>query len=134
MQMRFSHRLLAAISIISFVNLTACSFTSPPNQNITISPSHPRAEVSVDGRVIGQGTQQVNLSKRREHSVLAKCGNSSGVATIDRNLSGTGIADIIGGVIFLLPFLGFFSPGAFRLSPSTVSVGIPDTSACDQQE
>jgi len=134
MQMRFSQRFLAAISIIAFTNLTACSFASPPNQNITISPSHPRAEVSVDGRVIGRGVQQVNLSKRREHSVLAKCGNSSGVATIDRSLSGTGIADIIGGVIFLLPFLGFFSPGSFKLSPSTVAVGIPDTSACDQEE
>jgi len=133
MQMRFAHRFLAAISIIVFTNLTACSFASPPNQNITISPSHPRAEVSVDGRVIGRGTQQVNLSKRREHSVLAKCGNSSGVAYIGRDVSGTGFADMIGGFIFLLPFLGFFSPGAFELSPSNVYVAIPDDSECDRE-
>lgn len=133
MRMQFLQKSLAAISIISFINMTACSFASPPNQTITIEPSHPNAEVSVDGRVIGQGVQQVKLSKRRDHSVLAKCGNNSGVAYIGRDVSGTGFADMIGGVIFLLPFLGFFSPGAYKLSPSTVYVVIPNASECDRE-
>ena len=110
---------------------TACSLASPSNQTIMISPSHPRAEIYVDGQLKGVGTQSVLLSKRRQHSVMAKCGLSSGVAMIDRNLSMTGVLDLIGGFLLLVPFIGLVSAGAWELSPNSVSVPIPDASACE---
>jgi hypothetical protein len=95
-------------------------------------PSHPNAEVYVDGTLRGTGPQTVELSKKSSHSVMAKCGGSAGVAAIDRNLSTTGMLDIVGGFIALIPFIGLVAPGAWELSPTSVSVPVPDASACDE--
>ena len=94
-------------------------------------PSHANAEVYVDGNLRGTGPQTVELSKKRTHSVMAKCGSSAGAASIGRNFSTTGILDLIGGILLLIPLIGLTAPGAFELSPTTVSVPIPDASACD---
>ena len=111
---------------------TACSLASPSSQTITIVPSHPKAEVTVDGQNRGKGTMSVEMKKNKDHSVLARCGNSSGVASVYRNFSTTGLLDLIGGLLLLVPFIGLVSPGAWELSPSTVSVPVPDASACDE--
>lgn len=110
---------------------TACSLASPSTQSITIVPSHPNAEVVVDGQSRGTGTMALELKKNRGHSVLARCGNSSGVATLERNMSSSGVLDMIGGLFLLVPFIGLTSPGAWELSPSTVSVPVPDASGCE---
>jgi hypothetical protein len=112
------------------VSSSGCSFLASSSQPVVVVPSHPSAQIFVDGILQGTGTQTVNLSKKSIHSVMAKCGDSSGVATIDRTLSTTGILDIVGGIVFLIPFLGLLAPGAWELSPTTISVPIPDTSAC----
>jgi hypothetical protein len=112
--------------------LSGCSLAASSTQPISIMPSHPNAEVYVDGTLKGVGPQTVLLSKKNTHSVMAKCGGSSGVVTIDRNLSTTGILDIIGGFLILVPFVGLLAPGAWELSPTSVSVPIPDTSGCSK--
>jgi len=111
---------------------TACSLASPSSQTITIVPSHPKAQVVVDGQPKGTGTMSLDLKKNRGHSFLARCGNSSGVANVERNISPTGMLDLIGGFLLLVPFIGLASPGAWELSPSTVSVPVPDASACGE--
>ncbi len=126
-------RLLVIVLIFSVTGFsTACSLASPSSQTITIVPSHPKAEVVVDGQVRGTGTMSLELKKNRGHSFLARCGNSSGVANVERNMSSTGMLDLIGGFLLLVPFIGLASPGAWELSPSTVSVPVPDASACDE--
>ena len=111
---------------------TACSLARSTSQVITIIPSHPNAEVTVDGQPRGTGTMTVDLKRNRSHSVMARCGNSSGVALVDRNLSTTGLLDLIGGFLILIPFLGLVAPGAWDLSPTAVSVPVPDASACER--
>lgn len=96
-----------------------------------IVPSHSNAEVYVDGNLRGTGPQTVELSKKRTHSVMAKCGNSAGTASIDRILSTTGLLDIIGGLLILIPFIGLTAAGAWELSPTTVSVPVPDSDGCE---
>jgi hypothetical protein len=95
-------------------------------------PSHPNGEIYVDGNLKGKGAQTVELHKRKSHSIMAKCGGSAGAASVERHLSTTGILDIIGGVLFLVPFIGLIAPGAWELSPTAVSVPIPDASACEE--
>lgn len=112
------------------VFLAGCSLGAPRSETINIIPSTPKASVFVNGNLIGTGTQAVNLSRGQAHSVMVKCGESAGTGSIDRKISGTGIADIIGGLVFLLPFLGFTSDGAFDLTPNTLSVAVPDSSGC----
>ncbi len=126
-------RLIATILVpITAAFLSGCSLAASSTQAIAIVPAHSNAEVYVDGQLKGTGAQTIELSKKRSHSVMAKCGGSSGVATIDRNLSTTGILDIIGGFIILIPFIGLVAPGAWELSPTSISVPIPDATACDQ--
>ena len=110
--------------------LAGCSLSAPTTKTIKIVPSSPNAEVFVNGNLVGTGDQSVELSTGQAHSVMVKCGPSAGTGTIDRKLSGTGIADIIGGLIILVPFLGLTADGAYTLSPETLSVGVPDSTGC----
>jgi len=129
-----SVRALLSLLLIPLLLLSsACSLFAPPSQSINIVPSNPNASVFVDGNLVGKGPQSVRLSKSDTHSVMAKCGNSAGTGMVDRELSTTGILDIIGGCLLLVPFIGLVAPGSHELSPSTLSVGIPDESSCQQQ-
>ena len=113
---------------------TSCSFASSSTQSIAVQPTHENADVFVDGRLVGRGTRSVEMHKRRGHVVMAKCGGSVGIAQVDRSISTSGILDLIGGVIILVPFLGALAPGFWRLDPPMVVVVIPDTSKCEIPE
>jgi hypothetical protein len=125
------NRIIAAAIALPFLSLTSCSLVSPTHQTINIIPSHERADVYVDGEFQGKGTQAIMLEKASAHGILVKCGGSSGVGTVRRKLSTTGILDIIGGALFLVPLFGLFAPGAWRLSPDNLVVVIPDESLCE---
>lgn len=126
-------RLIATILVpTTAAFLSGCSLAASSSQPIAIMPSHPNAEVYVDGTLKGTGAQTVDLTKKNSHSVMAKCGGSAGVVTIDRHLSTTGILDIIGGCIILIPLIGLVAPGAWELSPTSIYVPIPDASTCDK--
>jgi hypothetical protein len=51
------------------------------------------------GCAIGKSPRQIALDSGNEHSVMAKCGESAGTGRLDKKFSGTGIADIIGGLL-----------------------------------
>ena len=112
----------------------ACSFASPSSQSIVIRPSNEHAEVFVDGARVGTGTTTIDMSKGRTHSVMAQCGHSTGVAQVDRSISTSGILDIIGGFILLIPLIGVFADGFWELEPTTVVVAIPDAAECVDQK
>ena len=122
--------LRGTIATIVVASLAGCSLAAPTTKSIDIIPSEPNAEVFVNGNLVGMGPQTVELSTGSAHSVMAKCGRSAGTETINRRLSGTGVADIIGGLLILVPFLGLTADGAWTLSPETVTVGVPDGSDC----
>jgi hypothetical protein len=63
---------------------------------------------------------------------MAKCGKSAGTGIVRRTLSTTGILDIVGGALILIPIVGLAAPGAHRLEPPVLSVAIPDESSCEQ--
>ena len=113
---------------------TACSLAASSSQMINVVPSNPNAEVYVDGNLVGTGPQAVRMSKRSSHSVMAKCKSSTGMAMVDREFSTTGILDLVGGVIILVPLIGLFAPGSRRLTPSTITVAGPDESSCEGDE
>ena len=56
--------------------------------------------------------------------MCTKAGYFPAQKTIDHSLSGTGIADIIGTVFFLLPGLGLFTAGAWNLDETDVSLAM----------
>jgi hypothetical protein len=120
-------RIVAAVAVAA---LAGCSFSAPQTKTIQIIPSTQNADVFVDGNLIGTGTQSVDLSTGKAHSVMAKCGESAATGLISRRLSGYGVADIIGGLLILVPFLGLTSDGAYTLTPDTLNVALTDSSGC----
>ncbi len=123
-------KLTSAALILPLFLLTSCSLVVPGSQSINILPSNPRADVYVDGNLIGKGPQMVNMKKSSSHSIMAKCGGSAGTGVVDRSISTTGILDIVGGFLILIPFFGLLAPGAWKLSPESLSVAIPNEAAC----
>jgi hypothetical protein len=114
---------LLVASFIVFV--PGCSFLVPAKQELTIVPSDEQAEVFVNGEKVGQGRTVVKVKRGKDYAVLARVGDRAGTATVTRKISGAAIADIIGGCIILVPFLGIFSPGFWQLDPSAVTVVVP---------
>ena len=123
--------ILTTLVLILTVFVTyGCSLAAPKSTDVAILASDPNADIYVDGNLIGKSPQQVPLSNGKSHSVMAKCGDSAGTGSFNKKLSGTGVADIIGGVLILVPFIGLASDGAYTLEPQTLSVAIPDATQC----
>ena len=127
--MRVSKRVVraavAGMLVPALVAAQGCSLFQPHEQPLTVIPSDQSAEVYVNGRLIGTGTQTVKVKRGKDYAVMAKVGDRAGTAHVGRKISGTGVADIIGGFIILFPFLGALSPGFWDLNPQRVSVALP---------
>ncbi len=111
-------------ALLSCLALTSCSLFSSGTQRVTIETSDPNAIIKVNGATMGKGSVIAPLKKNKSHSIIAISGNKRGVAVIDSEMSTTGMLDIVGGVLFLVPFLGFCSKGAWELDPEHVHIDL----------
>lgn len=103
----------------------SCSLFTSSVQSVIISPSDPAAEVLVNGVFAGQGTITLDLKRNRSHSVMARVGDRVGTAQVGYGISSTGVLDIVGGVLFLVPFLGALGPGFWELDATHIVVALP---------
>lgn len=106
----------------------SCSLFVPSMQAVSITASDPRAEIFVDGAPLGRGAVTTKLRRNQSHTVMARIGERTGIATIDTSISGFGILDIIGGIFFLVPLIGIAGPGFFSLDSTAVAVHVPPAS------
>jgi len=105
--------------------LPGCSLFVGSMQPVTITSSDPLAEILVDGQYVGQGAVSTELRRNRSHAVMARVGDRVGTTTIETKISTLGILDLIGGVFFLIPFIGVAGPGFLELDPPNVNVVLP---------
>ncbi|MEQ9454762.1 MAG: hypothetical protein RLN76_09260 [Phycisphaeraceae bacterium] len=124
---RASRIVTSAITASLLVQSLGCSLFVSDMQMIEITASDPRAEIVVDNRVVGTGTASVELSKRSSHVVMAKLGDRVGTAQVRQTISTTGILDLVGGFIILVPFLGVLGGGFNKLDPESVVVPLPQS-------
>ena len=124
--MKFNPVFYFFLSIILCVSILAvtsgCSAFRSHNQTLNISSVPPGADVSVNGMTYKTPAQ---VSVERDESVGIQCYKSGYVPysrTIDKHLSTTGILDIIGTCIFIIPVIGLFTPGAFDLDETNVNI------------
>ena len=94
-------------------------------QPLTVIPSESQAQVYIDGQLVGQGTVTQNVKRNRSHSVMAKVDGRTGVAHVGSKISTTGVLDLVGGFLLLVPFIGIAGPGFKELDQDLVSVAIP---------
>ncbi len=73
---------------------------------------------------VGQGTASIPLKKNKSYTINAISGHKKGFSYIESELSATGALDIVGGVVWLVPFVGFLSKGAWKLDKEYVYVEV----------
>lgn len=118
MAMKPIPRVLTAIA--AMISLEACSLFGPRMQTITVSSDPLGANVIVNGERVGHTPLRSQV--RRGEDLLIEVrepGYSTEYRTTHRTLSTLGIMDVIGGWIFLVPFIGLVSPAAWKHEPAT---------------
>jgi len=80
------------------------------------------AALQINGQTY-QGKAQVEAKRNKTVSIMCtKPGYFPAQKTIDYSLSGTGVADIVGTLILLLPGIGLFTAGAWNLDETDVNI------------
>ena len=71
----------------------------------------------------GQGTANASVKRNENAQIMAK---KSGYITVQRSigksLNTTGILDIVGGVLILIPLFGLLAPGAYSLDETNLTI------------
>ena len=109
--------------IISTFFLVGCSCFAPSKQKISIMTNVNEAEIFADGEFIGVGMASFNAQRNKNHEIMVKADGYYPVyKSIGNQLSTTAILDIIGIFIWIIPFIGLFTPGAKTLDTDNVSI------------
>ena len=113
---------VCCLLIVSLV-FSSCSAFRSPTQTLTVTTDQPDSQIYVNGSMVGQGTASTSV-KRNENVQLmvVKPGDITVNQSIGKGLNTTGILDIIGGCLFLLPFLGLMAAGSNSIDQSNISV------------
>ncbi len=102
---------------------TGCSMVAPSKQKSRVSATEPDAKVYINGEYVGSGNVQTRVNRNQSISIMVKKdGYYPATREIGTQMSMTGILDIIGGCIFILPFIGLAFPGARELDQSNISI------------
>lgn len=114
------------IALLFFsMTLSGCSAFVPRTQTVTAACSEPDAILQING---GQTyTGQAKLDARRDKVFSYSCfkqGYYPAHKSVSYSISPTGIADFIGSMIFLIPIVGIFMPGAWDLDERDVTINM----------
>lgn len=113
----------AAISILVAICLTGCSAFRPSKQGITISTPVSGADVFINGIYAGQAPLTTQVQRDTDVSIMVRRnGYQPGIRMIGYHFNATGVLDIIGTCLFLLPCIGLFCSGAWSLDETNVIV------------
>ncbi len=124
--LRSSALMMAVASL--FIVATGCSFAGPAKQILTVNVENdPEAQIRVDGQYIGKQSISHEVAVNKNHVVRVEASDGQIVTRkVNKRLSEFGILDIIGGVFFLVPFVGIAAPGFWKLDEDTISVRVPE--------
>lgn len=116
-------KIVAATLSLSIV-LSGCSAFVPNTQTVSVACSEQDAVLQVNGQQF-KGSAQTQVRRNKNVAIMCtKPGYFPAQKSIDNSLSGTGVADIVGTFVFLLPGIGLFTPGAWSLDETNVHVSM----------
>lgn len=102
------------------VCLSSCSLGVGKHQNVIINSNVP-ASLIVNGTPQGTTPQTVKAQRNKTLALVATApGYQPATKSVDRQISSTGMLDIVGGLFIGLPFLGLLSAGAWELEESNI--------------
>ena len=112
-----------AISILLSLVITGCSCFVPGKQTLTISVTPADSILFINGQFAPD--RPVIAKVARDSRVQLKCmkeGYYPYEASVGEMLSTTGMLDAIGGFLWLVPFAGIFTPGAYCLEDDEINI------------
>lgn len=111
------------VTFIMMLNLSGCSCFRDSTQTMTVTTDQPDTQIYLNGAVVGTGTASATVPRNETVQLMAK---KAGYVTIQRSigtkLSTSGWLDVIGGVIFLVPFFGLMSAGSRSIEQTNINV------------
>lgn len=119
-------RIVKAVFVVCVgLGISGCSAFATNTQSLKIACSEPDATIQINGGQTFQGATQVEA--RRNKLVAISClkpGYFPSHKLVSSSLSGTGKADLVGSFIFVLPAFGLFTPGAWNLDETDVTLSM----------
>ncbi len=113
------------LALLILLNTTSCGLLVSGRQKIRLNSTPQGAEVLMDGN--NEGVTPLTVSvRRRDEPVFRfqKEGYIPQERPTDRKPNEIFILDIIGGVIWLVPFLGLLGSGGWSIEPNSISVSL----------
>ena len=113
---------LISLAVVSCY-LAGCSLFGPRSESIGVSSDPPGARVIASGKPVG--TTPLYFEAQRGDNLLIevqKSGYQTQYRTLSRKMSTLGILDIVGGAIWLVPFLGLLSSAASEFEPAEIGI------------
>lgn len=102
--------------------MVGCSAFRSHNQLVNVICDPPEAVLTVNGQ---RYTSPAQVSAKRNRDVSIQChksGYHAAQRTIGHHFNGTGALDAAGTLVFLLPGIGLFTPGAWSLDEENVHI------------
>lgn len=115
-------KLISWLLIVSLVT-PGCSAFRSSTQMLSVTTDQTDADIYVNGVMAGKGTATLPVKRNQNVQIMAK---KPGYVTVQRSvgksMNVTGVLDIVGGVLILLPLFGLLAPGAYSLDEENVSI------------
>lgn len=112
--------LAAALPVLN----TSCSLGVGSTQNVTVNSNVP-AKLIANGTPVG--TTPITFPAKRKQSlalIATAPGYTQSTKTVSRQMSETGIMDGVGGLFFLIPWVGLFADGAWELQEDNIYMNL----------
>lgn len=116
---------IICITLVVSILTSGCSAFVTKTQTVTASCSESDAVLQVNGGEIYTG--QTKVEARRDKVFSYSCfkqGYYPAHKSVSYSISPTGVADFIGSMIFIIPIVGIFSPGAWDLDEKDVTINM----------
>lgn len=116
---------IISLTLALSISVSGCSAFVPKTQTVNASCSEPDATLQVNGGQTYEGKAIVETRRDKVFSYMCyKQGYYPAQKSISYSISPTGVADFIGSMIFILPIIGIFSPGAWDLDETDVTINM----------
>jgi hypothetical protein len=108
---------LTALSLSMALGLTSgCSVFQSSHQTVSVQTSEPQAKVWINGSFEGEAPVQASVMRNQTLAVMVKKeGFQTSTRLVQYHLSTTGILDVVGTCLFLVPCIGLMTAGAHDL-------------------
>ncbi len=116
---------LTLILLSLILAVSGCSAFVPPNQQVKAACSEPDAKLQINGGEIYTGSAELDVRRDKVFSYAClKPGYYPAQKAVSYSISTTGVMDFVGSMIFLIPIVGIFTPGAWHLDETDTRINM----------